>query len=123
LVYYRSRDIATKKELDREIETNESTNYGAFLEKGRGAARVCKQSSQLVLDTAKFIVLATDGNLEDLQRIKKALDQYVLPPRFKNMWYSSWGTYVMGPEYNRKPARRTNFMSSQKSGGSLQRNP
>jgi DNA-binding HxlR family transcriptional regulator len=99
------------KELDQEIETNISTEYGEFLKKGRGAARVCKLSSQLVLDTAKYIVLATDGNLKDLQRIKKALDQYVLPPRFKNMWYSSWCTFIMGPEYSKMLARQGNLMS------------
>jgi DNA-binding HxlR family transcriptional regulator len=89
------------KELDQEIERNRSSNYGAFLEKGRSAARVCKQSSHLVLDTAKYVIMATNGKLEDLQRVKEALDQYALPPAFKKVWYSSWGVHVMGTEYSK----------------------
>lgn len=99
------------KELDQKIESNRSSSYGAFLEKGRGAARTCKQPSRLVLDTAEYVMMATNDNLEDLQRVEEALDQYALPPRFKKMWYSSWGAYVMGPEYSKMLARRRNFTS------------
>ena len=79
------------RELDKQIEMSGSTAYGLFLEDGKMAALATKTGSRLVLLGAEY---ASTGNLEDLEWIKQAFDEMVLPHRFKKIWFNVWTGYV-----------------------------
>jgi len=91
------------KELDQEIEKNRDFIYGGFLKKGKGAATVSKESSRLVLNTAEY-VRSVVSNLEDIPRVKEALDQFYLPKQFKQVWLDLWGSDVLGSKYREMKA-------------------
>ena len=79
------------RELARQIEANGSTTYGLFLKYGEMTAKATKTGSRLVLLGAKH---ANAGNLEDLEWVKQAFDEMVLPHRFKKIWFNYWAGYV-----------------------------
>lgn len=79
------------RELARQIEVNGSTTYGLFLKYGKMTAQATKTGSRLVLLGAGH---ANAGNLEDLEWVKQAFDEMVLPHRFKKIWFNYWAGYV-----------------------------
>ncbi len=79
------------RELARQIEVSGSTTYGLFLEYGKMAASATKTGSRLVLLGAEH---ANTGNLEDLEWVKQAFDEMVLPHTFKKIWFNVWAGYV-----------------------------
>ncbi len=78
-------------ELDKQIEMRRSTTYGRFLKYGKMAALATKTGSRLVLLGAEH---ANAGNLEDLEWVKQAFDEMVLPHTFKKVWFNVWAGYV-----------------------------
>lgn len=79
------------RELDKQIEMRGSTTYGLFLKYGKLAALATKTGSRLVLLGAGH---ASNGNLDDLEWVKQAFDEMVLPHRFKKIWFNVWAGYV-----------------------------
>lgn len=79
------------RELDEQIESSKSTTYGLFLEYGKMAATATKTGSRLVLLGARH---AITGNLENLEWVKQAFDEMVLPYRFKKIWFNVWAGYI-----------------------------
>jgi hypothetical protein len=85
------------RELDKQIEMSGSTTYGRFLEYGKMAA-LAQPRQVLALCCLELVLLgaghANTGNLEDLEWVKQAFDEMVLPHTFKKVWFNVWAGYV-----------------------------
>jgi len=79
------------RKLDKQIEMSGSTAYGLFLKDGKMAALATKTGSRLVLLVADYV---NTGNLEDLEWVKQAFDEIVLPHKLKKVWFNIWAGYV-----------------------------
>jgi predicted transcriptional regulator len=77
--------------VDEQIEESKGSNYELFLQYGKSAAVATKTASNLLLVAAEH---ADTGNLEDLQWVKQAFDEMVLPHAFKKIWFNLWAGYI-----------------------------